>query len=224
MEFEAIIARGLQILLALGGAYLLALWLVLIIWTFRDIESRSKSVVTQVVSTLLVVLFYVPGFLLYWLLRPKDTLDEAYQRSLEEEYLYQDLQELPLCPNCQHYVEDDYQICPHCNTQLKEPCHACARLVDLQWSVCPYCAAPQHRHDTGSEEVEDIPQIRSDDDWIDPASIIERLKAGQPRELPARTADGADDDTTVVTTVEHERVAAGRDTGTKRPTRTLDES
>ncbi len=223
MEFEAIIARGLQILLALGGAYLLALWLVLIIWTFRDIESRSKSVVTQVVSTLLVVLFYVPGFLLYWLLRPKDTLDEAYQRSLEEEYLYQDLQELPLCPNCQHYVEDDYQICPHCNTQLKEPCHACARLVDLQWSVCPYCAAPQHRHDTGSEEVEDIPQTRSDDDWIDPASIIERLKAGQPRELPARTADGADDDTTVVTTVERERVAAGRDTETKRPTRTLDE-
>lgn len=224
MELEAIVARGLQILLALGGAYLLALWLVLIIWTFRDIESRSKSVVTQVVSTLLVVLFYVPGFLLYWLLRPKDTLDESYQRSLEEEYLYQDLQELPLCPNCQHYVEDDYQICPHCNTQLKEACHSCARLVDLQWSVCPYCAAPQDRHDTGSEEVENVPQTRTDDDWIDPASIIERLKAGQPRELPARTADGADEDTAAGTTLGRERVTVGRETGPERRARKLDAS
>lgn len=224
MELEAIVARGLQILLALGGAYLLALWLVLIIWTFRDIESRSKSVVTQVVSTLLVVLFYVPGFLLYWLLRPKDTLDESYQRSLEEEYLYQDLQELPLCPNCQHYVEDDYQICPHCNTQLKEACHSCARLVDLQWSVCPYCAAPQHRHDTGSEEVENVPQTRNDDDWIDPASIIERLKAGQPRELPARTVDGADEDTAAGTTLGRERVTVGRETGPERRARKLDAS
>ncbi len=220
MELEAFIARSLQILLALGGAYLLALWFVLIIWTFRDIESRSRNVITQVVSTLLVVLFYVPGFLLYWLLRPKETLDEAYQRSLEEEYLYQDLQELPLCPTCQHYVEDDYQICPHCNTQLKEPCHSCARLVDLQWSVCPYCAAPQHRHDTGSDEVEERAQSREDEDWVDPAAIIERLKAGQPRELPPRTAEEADDDTAGLPTIERERAPVGQartERSAKRP-------
>lgn len=223
MALEAIIARGLQLLLALGGAYLLALWFVLIIWTFRDIESRSKNVVTQVISTLLVVLFYVPGFLLYWLLRPKDTLDEAYQRSLEEEYLFQDLQELPLCPSCHHYVEDDYQICPHCNTQLKEACHSCARLVDLQWSVCPYCAAPQHRHDTGSDEVEEQAQPEERDEWVDPSSIIERLKAGQPQELPARTADSASDDTAATATVERERVTVGRGTA-ERPRRESDES
>lgn len=210
MELEAFIARGIQLLLALGGAYLLALWFVLIIWTFRDIESRSRNVVTQVSSTLLVVLFYVPGFLLYWLLRPKETLDEAYQRSLEEEYLFQDLQELPLCPNCHHYVEDDYQICPHCNTQLKEPCPTCARLVDLQWSVCPYCAAPQHRHDTGSDEVEEHVHIGDGEEWVDPASIIERLKADQPRELPARTAEGVMDSDADATEA-RERVTVGRE-------------
>lgn len=186
MEFEAIIARGLQILLALGGAYLIALWFVLIVWTFRDIESRSKNVVTQVASTMLAVLFYVPGFLLYWLLRPKETLDEAYQRSLEEEYLYQDLQELPLCPNCQHLVEADYQLCPHCNTQLKEPCPSCARLVDLQWSVCPFCAAPQHHHGMGTDEVHE--HVHEEEDWVDPDTIIERLRSGQTQELPATTS------------------------------------
>lgn len=213
MEFEAFIARGLQILLALGGAYLLALWFVLVVWTFRDIESRSKNVVTQIASTLLVVFFYVPGFLLYWLLRPKETLDEAYQRSLEEEYLLQDLQELPLCPSCHHYVEDDYQICPHCNTQLKEGCHNCGRLVDLQWSVCPYCAAPQHRHDHGTDEVHEEVEER---DWIDPDEIIQRLRSGRTQELPARTA--APQETTVFRPREEERVTVpsgdrSRDTG-----------
>lgn len=202
MEFEAIIARGLQILLALGGAYLIALWFVLVVWAFRDIESRSRNVVTQIASTMLVVFFYVPGFLLYWLLRPKETLDEAYQRSLEEEYLLQDLQELPLCPSCHHYVEDDYQLCPHCNTQLKEPCHSCGRLVDLQWSVCPYCAAPQHRHDHGTDEVEQ--RVEPGEAWIDPDEIIARLRSGQTRELPAATAAGPDTD--IVGTRRRERV------------------
>src|SRR3954469_14402634 len=135
---ESIAARALQVLAALGGAYLVALWFVLVIWTFRDIETRSRSVITQVFSTLLVVLFFVPGVLLYLILRPKETLDVAFQRSLEEEYLLQDLEELPLCRSCHRYVEDYYRLCPHCQTQLRESCGSCGRLVDLKWSLCPY--------------------------------------------------------------------------------------
>lgn len=143
MGIEAILARGAQILLALGGAYLVALWFVLVVWTYRDIESRSKNVVTQIFSTLLVVLFWVPGVLLYMILRPKETLDSTFQRSLEEEYLLQDLEELPLCPSCERYVHDDFVLCPHCHTTLRDNCHACGKLVDLTWTVCPYCAADQ---------------------------------------------------------------------------------
>ncbi|MBA2276653.1 MAG: zinc ribbon domain-containing protein [Chloroflexia bacterium] len=145
MDVEAIVARGLQVLLALGGAYLLALWFVLIVWTFRDIESRSRSVLTQVMSTLLVVLFWVPGMMLYWVLRPKQTLDDTYQRSLEEEYLLQDLEELPVCPTCQHFVQDDFRLCPHCQTELRDPCIQCNRLIDLRWDLCPYCGSDQDK-------------------------------------------------------------------------------
>lgn len=192
MEIEALIARGLQVLLALGGAYFIALWFVLIVWAFRDIESRSRSVVTQVMSTLMVVLFWIPGLALYWVLRPKETLDEAYQRSLEEEYLVQDLEEVPLCPKCQHFVEDDFQLCPHCQTQLKDNCHSCNRLVDLRWPVCPYCGEQQHHH----HEHDDMAKIGSlDDRWIDPAAIEDRLRKqeelrvrSETRALPMATA------------------------------------
>jgi len=101
-----------------------------------------------VFSTLLVVLFYFPGLLLYLILRPKETLDVAFQRSLEEEYLLQDLEELPHCPSCHRYVEDDYRLCPHCQTQLRESCGSCGRLVDLKWSLCPFCGAVQGGRDT----------------------------------------------------------------------------
>lgn len=135
-------ARGAQFFLAIGIAYLIALWFALVAWTFRDIEARSRSVFTQVFSTLLVVLFFVPGLLLYLILRPKETLDQVFQRALEEEYLLQDLDELPLCPGCQRSVDADFVICPHCQTSLRQACAACSRLIDRRWAVCPYCTTP----------------------------------------------------------------------------------
>jgi hypothetical protein len=139
------LARGAQFLLAIGIAYLIAVWFAIIAWTFRDIESRSRSVFTQVFSTLLVVLFFIPGLLLYLILRPKETLDQTFQRALEEEYLLQDLDDLPLCVGCQRAVDPDFVLCPHCQTRLRGPCPACSRLIDLRWSVCPYCAVPVDR-------------------------------------------------------------------------------
>ena len=192
MEFESIIARALQVLLALGGAYLIATLFVLAVWTYRDIEARSKNVATQIFSTLLSVFFWIPGVLLYMMLRPKETLDEAYQRSLEEEYLLQDLQELPLCPTCNHFVHDDWQLCPHCNTQLREPCTTCHHLVDLRWDICPYCGQEQEAHEAHAPSQK---ETASKDGWIDPAAIEKRLREEQariernrPRALPAATA------------------------------------
>jgi len=188
LEIEGIVARVLQVLIALGGAYLVATWFVLIVWTYRDIESRSKNVVTQVCSTLLAVFFWIPGALLYMMLRPKETLDEAYQKSLEEEYLLQDLQEVPVCPNCNHFISDEWQICPHCNTQIREGCHNCGRLVDLRWDICPYCGVEQHEHQPHAHaqltapQRPIIPTARIDAEarkvgWVDPAEIESRLKS-----------------------------------------------
>lgn len=151
---EAAIARGIQLLVALGGAYLLALWFALIVWTFQDIQTRSRSVIAQIFSTLVVVLFFLPGILIYLILRPRDTLDDAFQRSLEEEYLLQDLDELILCPNCQHQVETDFVFCPHCRVSLRSSCVGCGRLIDLRWDMCPYCGEEQYPEEAPLEVSE----------------------------------------------------------------------
>lgn len=177
---ETAAARGVQIVLALGGAYLLALWFALAVWTFRDIEARSKNIVTQIMSTLLSVLFFVPGTILYLILRPKETLDEAFQRSLEEEYLLQDLEELPVCISCHRWIEDDFVICPHCMTSLRTACSACSRLVNVRWSNCPYCGVDRSEQTAVELERVEAPAAR----WIARAPRSFRVTR-RPAEIPA---------------------------------------
>jgi hypothetical protein len=184
-------ARGVQFLLAIGIAYLIALWFALVAWTFRDIEARSRSVFTQVFSTLLVVLFFVPGLLLYLILRPKETLDQAFQRALEEEYLLQDLDDLPLCPGCQRTVDPEFVLCPHCQTALRGPCPACSRLIDLRWNICPYCSVPVDRSELGvaassAETVRILEDARTGRRKRAVAAAAERVGI-EPRELDAFT-------------------------------------
>src|SRR4051812_44274906 len=173
-------ARGIQFLLAIGIAYVVALWFAVVAWTFRDIEARSRSVFTQVFSTLLVVLFFVPGLLLYLILRPKETLDQAFQRALEEEYLLQDLDDLPLCLGCQRAVEPDFVLCPHCQTPLRGPCPACERLIDLRWSVCPYCAVPVDRE----ARTEPVPRLEG-------VRVLDESAAGRRRRAVSAAAKRA---------------------------------
>src|SRR5947209_12658383 len=120
-------------------AFGLAVWFSIIVWTFLDIRSRSRDKLVWVFATLLVTAFNVFGLVVYLILRPHETLMQAYERSLEEEALLQEIEERPICPNCRHRIEQDFRICPNCLTQLKDVCRNCDRLVDLDWTVCPYC-------------------------------------------------------------------------------------
>ncbi len=128
-----------SILLAFIGAMLAALWLTLIIWTFRDMRSRSRDIFAQILAAMLAAILFVPGVVIYLLLRPKETLAEAYERSLEEEALLQGIEETLVCPGCGTRVQSEFVVCPACHTKLKKPCQNCGRALNLRWSVCPYC-------------------------------------------------------------------------------------
>ncbi len=142
----------LQVVLALTGAFFFAFWISLVIWAFRDIRSRTRDLFAQVLATLLVLLFTPflgTGLVLYLLLRPKETLAQAYERALEEEALLRDIEEQPACPRCQRPVKEDWQVCPSCRQPLKVVCAYCKKLMAPDWVICPYCARepapPSHR-------------------------------------------------------------------------------
>ena len=130
------------VLTAFGGAFLAALWVSLVVWTYRDIRTRARDPLVQTLAALLVALLNLPGVLVYLILRPPRTLEEEYQRTLEEEALLQALENLPLCPGCERRVKDDWQICPNCHTKLKKTCHNCNKLMELPWNICPFCGTP----------------------------------------------------------------------------------
>lgn len=131
--------KVIAIFVAVLFAYFVSLWFGLVIWTFNDIRSRSQNIITQLVSTMLVLAFFVFGLLLYYMVRPSLTLAQAYERSLEEETLLQEIEARHLCPTCNSRVEDDFMICPTCLTKLRRQCHFCTKLLAPEWTICPYC-------------------------------------------------------------------------------------
>ena len=140
------------VLTGFGAAFVAALWIALVIWTYRDIRARARDPLVQTLATLLVAVLSLPGILVYLILRPQKTLEEDYQKTLEEEALLQALEDLPLCPGCERRVKDDWQVCPNCHTKLKKNCENCNKLMELPWNICPYCgtSAAGTRRDAAS--------------------------------------------------------------------------
>src|SRR5436305_14527416 len=122
-------------------AFGLAVQFSIVVWTFMDIRSRSRDKLVWAFATLLVLLFTVFGLIVYLILRPHETLMQAYERSLEEEALLQEIEERPICPNCRHRVEPKFRICPNCLQKLKDVCPTCDKLVELDSTIFPYCTA-----------------------------------------------------------------------------------
>jgi len=128
---------------ALAIAFLAALWLSLVIWTIRDMRLRSQDRLARVLAVVVVALLGLPGLVIYLLLRPSQTVEEAYQATLEEEALLEGIANRVKCPGCSRQVEADWQVCPSCTTRLRKPCPSCGRLLELSWKICPFCTASQ---------------------------------------------------------------------------------
>lgn len=157
MDFNSnFISNFLLILTAWSLAFLAALWLSLILWTYRDIRRRSRDVLSRILAVLVVAVLFLPGIVIYLILRPQRTLEEEYQSSLEEEALLQSIENSALCPGCGRRVKENWMICPGCHTKLKKKCHECGELMELSWNICPYCGTPvpgMRREDLTLDEV-----------------------------------------------------------------------
>lgn len=145
----------LSVALFIFGAYSFALYIGLVVWTFRDIHSRSRDLFAHIMAVILVALFTLPGLVVYLLLRPQTTLTEEYERQLAEETMLRDLDEERFCPACERRIAPDFVICPHCHHQLRLRCVGCGRLLSPRWDVCPYCGLYREQDIESEEETLD---------------------------------------------------------------------
>jgi RNA polymerase subunit RPABC4/transcription elongation factor Spt4 len=175
MTFDPIFTSNLVLFAtASGAAFVAALWLSLIFWTYRDIRQRTRDRLARLLAILVVAVLFLPGMLVYFILRPHTTQEEEYQRTLEEESLLQTIEETPLCPGCGRRIKEDWVACPSCQTRLRKPCIQCGRLMELSWNLCPYCATP-------------VPGMRKENISIEDA--ISHLPSQPDENEPAQAAD-----------------------------------
>lgn len=132
-----VVARNLAVVLAV------VFWLALGFWVNRDARSRIRDPFLVLLATLLGLVPPYVGPMVYLLLRPSETLQDA--RSRRAELLALELQLAgtgATCPVCSSAVERSYLACPVCATKLQHPCARCDAPLEPLWQMCPYCATP----------------------------------------------------------------------------------
>lgn len=192
----------LRMTLTVLAVYLAAIWVTLVFWTYRDIRQRTRDPIVQTVAVLLVLVFFLPGHWIYLILRPRYTLMELYERSLEEEALLQELEDQKACPGCNRRIQDDFLICPYCRASLKESCRGCSRPLNRAWVACPFCGVekpaaprPQARKPQPtpvSREPKKAPKPARERERPRSKPVTTRPKSADPF-APARSSTSAND-------------------------------
>src|SRR5438552_7177183 len=120
-------------------AYALVMWVGALVWTYRDMQARSRDPFMHAIAVLLVLVFNLPAIMLYMVLRPTETLAELYDRQLGSEALLHEIHDQPPCPACRRKVDADFMACPFCRAALRLPCANCDKALVSSWVLCPYC-------------------------------------------------------------------------------------
>ncbi|HEY1689089.1 MAG TPA: zinc ribbon domain-containing protein [Solirubrobacteraceae bacterium] len=133
-------SSALSLVVDLLILFLAIIYVALIYWTFNDARRRIAD--PLLVGCAFVIAFFpFVGPLVYTILRPPETLEDAAERELDVRAAEARLAQLDygLCPHCDYRVERDFVRCPSCLRKLKERCSGCARPLDPAWAICPYC-------------------------------------------------------------------------------------
>jgi hypothetical protein len=121
---------------------LVVVWIALIFWTFADARRRIDDPLLVGCATLASVFPFV-GTIVYLIVRPPEYLDDVRLRELEMTAAEARLANLDyqLCPHCDYEIKSDYLRCPSCMRKLKERCFSCGKPIEQAWKICPYCEA-----------------------------------------------------------------------------------
>ena len=130
---------------------LIVIWAALIFWTYADARRRIDDPMLVGCATV-ASLFPFVGTIVYAIVRPPEFVDDVRLRELEMTAAEARLANLDyqLCPHCDYEVKGDYLRCPSCMRKLKERCFSCSKPIDPTWKLCPYCEAETGASPTAS--------------------------------------------------------------------------
>lgn len=170
---------------------LIVIWAALVFWTYADARRRIDDPMLVACATA-ASLFPFVGTIVYLIVRPPEFVDDVRLRELEMTAAEARLAQLDyqLCPHCDYEIKADYLRCPSCMRQLKERCYSCGKPVDPAWKLCPYCEA----------ETQSSP----------PPSATRRRRRSQTTDQPTVAAEVAIADES---DGEHEHESSGRRRG-----------
>ena len=132
------VITAMVLALKLGFAYIAIMWIALVYWTFRDIRRRTEDWTLVTAATLLTLAFFLPGYWLYLVMRPRLTLTEKAEERFREAFFAKH-QNIASCPKCRQRTQEDFVVCPSCQTSLRSACEGCSRALLSSWRACPYC-------------------------------------------------------------------------------------
>lgn len=109
----------------------LALWVLVLIWVYRDAERRGMS---GILWLLLVLIGNIVGLLIYAIVRSERPVRvEGGSSGPAAEA------NPGKCPGCGNPVSPSHAFCPYCGRKLARTCPSCGKPVDGDWKVCPAC-------------------------------------------------------------------------------------
>jgi RNA polymerase subunit RPABC4/transcription elongation factor Spt4 len=131
---------GLNLAVNMLILFLVVIWLALIYWTYMDAMRRIEDPMLVICATVASAFPFV-GTILYVIVRPPEYLEDVRERELEMQAAEARLNDLgyQLCPHCDNEVKEDFLRCPSCMRKLRDPCTNCGRPLDPTWKLCPYC-------------------------------------------------------------------------------------
>jgi RNA polymerase subunit RPABC4/transcription elongation factor Spt4 len=136
---QPIVQLGLRAI----GLYLVVLWLASAVWAYRDMRHRTESEIASYLAAGLIIaatpLFFPLAIVVYRIVRPPETLTEAWERRLSASAIEAQAEALQGCYGCGRRVDPEWLVCPNCGTKLHRVCADCGQMIDLDWIVCAWC-------------------------------------------------------------------------------------
>jgi hypothetical protein len=163
------------------------LYLALIFWTFADARRRIDDPLLVGCATV-ASLFPFVGTIVYLIVRPPEYLDDVRLRELEMTAAEARLANLDyqLCPHCDYEIKSDYLRCPSCMRKLRERCYSCSKPIDPSWRICPYCEAETSAPTPSSTRRRRRQTTDQSTVAAEPAELAEATEGGEPSSRRSR--------------------------------------